>query len=215
MSCLLCQSNEVVLKYQKEDPHVGHREYFKCSHCSLIYVPPKYHLNWSDQKERYDQHQNNPDDPGYQKFLNKLLTPLKSFLKKGDQGLDYGCGPGPAISPLFTKDGFHAEDYDPIYKPDQSLLNQKYDFVTCTEVVEHFSDVLSDWKKMMSLVKSGGVIGVMTEFVPEDQKLADWYYIKDPTHICFYSPKVFQWVAKEFHLEILSSKQNVVIFRKL
>jgi len=52
--------------------------------------------------------------------------------------------------------------YDPFFAPDPSALKRAHDFVTCTEVVEHFQQPADDWRRLLSLVKSGGWLGVMT-----------------------------------------------------
>ena len=54
------------------------------------------------------------------------------------QGLDYGCGPGPALAHMLREAGHDVALFDPFFAPDPAPFNRTYDFVTCTEVAEHF-----------------------------------------------------------------------------
>ena len=87
--------------------------------------------------ERYKMHDNAPDDPGYRAFLSRLWDVLRPRLRKSAVGLDYGCGPGPALACMIHEDGFAVEKYDLYFFPDRAPLQRKYDFITCTETVEH------------------------------------------------------------------------------
>ena len=53
-------------------------------------------------------------------------------------GLDFGCGPGPALANMMQSDGYEMEIYDPFFFPNKDALSKKYDFITCTETAEHF-----------------------------------------------------------------------------
>lgn len=48
--------------------------------------------------------------------------------------------------------------YDPFFFPDESLLSNKYDFVTCTEAIEHFFEPKKEWKILLNLLKENGML---------------------------------------------------------
>jgi 2-polyprenyl-3-methyl-5-hydroxy-6-metoxy-1,4-benzoquinol methylase len=123
--------------------------------------------------------------------------------------LDFGCGPTRAFSEIARRDGFVCDSYDPIFHP-EGAISSPYDFVFCSEVVEHFVDVRRDWEGLLNHLKPGGHFGVMTAFVPGN--FAGWHYPRDPTHVTFYSPKVFQWLARG-RFEILALAKDILIAR--
>lgn len=55
------------------------------------------------------------------------------------------------------------ECYDPFFFPSDSILSQKYDFVTCTEAIEHFFEPKKEWKLLLSLLKENGKIYLFIE----------------------------------------------------
>ncbi|MDA1381669.1 methyltransferase domain-containing protein [Plesiomonas shigelloides subsp. oncorhynchi] len=52
--------------------------------------------------------------------------------------MDFGCGPGPLLAQMLEEAGFRMHKYDPYFHPERATLAREYDFVTCTEVAEHF-----------------------------------------------------------------------------
>jgi hypothetical protein len=206
--CPLCGLRSVQL-FSKD----RRREYLRCPSCSLIFVPARLHLSLQEQKSRYDLHRNDPEEPGYRAFLSRLVGPLVERLTPGSVGLDFGSGPGPTLSLLLKDRGFTVQNYDPFYAPDSSLLKSRYDFVACSETVEHFCAPATDWELLFSLVKDGGVAAIMTSFVPTGQKdFAGWRYKDDPTHVAFYSEETFFWIAEKFGAEAEIVAESVVLF---
>ncbi|OOG23686.1 2-polyprenyl-3-methyl-5-hydroxy-6-metoxy-1,4-benzoquinol methylase [Thioalkalivibrio denitrificans] len=198
---------------------VGHaadlrRSYLRCDHCGLIFAHPSSHPDRDTEKAIYDLHENHPGDPGYRAFLSRLVMPLLERLSPGMEGLDYGCGPGPVLSMMLEEAGMRVTCFDPLYAPDDSVLSRRYDFVTCTEVVEHFHRPAEDWSRLAALLRPGGWLGVMTRMVPEDRTFGDWHYKNDPTHVSFYSPKVMRWLAAALDLQLVRLQGDVVLMRK-
>lgn len=209
-SCSLCTLGKGI-DYFKDDLAT----YYQCAQCGLIFMSKAYHLSKNEEKRRYDFHQNDPTDPEYRAFLSTLLEPLASRLTTGANGLDYGCGPGPTVSSMLNEQGFKMKTYDPYYYNDEGLLNKTYDFITCTEVVEHLRNPAKDWQQMAMLVRNGGWIGVMTDLFDENIDFGSWYYRRDPTHICFYSKKTFMWIAGHFNFEATFPCKRTVILHSL
>lgn len=205
MNCLLCT-------HPAED-FLGVA--FKCPQCSLVFKNPSQHLNSAEDLERYSFHQNNAEDAGYRKFLNKLLVPMKPYLPETFTALDFGCGPGPVLAILLREQGGTVMNYDPVFHSDMALFEKKYDVVTSTEVVEHFKNPQTDWKVLVDLVSPGGLLGIMTQFLKEETDYKSWWYKNDPTHVVFYNTKTFAYIEETFGLEKLFDDNNsVIIFRK-
>lgn len=166
------------------------------------------------EREIYDLHDNDPDDSGYRRFLSKLTTPLLDRLPEGARGLEFGCGPGPALARMMEEAGMRVSLYDPFYYPESAALDQRYDFVTCTEVVEHLHRPHEVFRELDCLLKPGGWLGVMTCFQTDDSKFANWHYRRDPTHVVFYRETTMAWLADRLGWTMEVPVKDVVLFRK-
>ena len=192
----------------------NHRDYLRCQRCQLTFVPPIYHLSIEKEKARYDEHKNSPEDPQYREFLSKLLIPMVSKLTLGDQGLDFGSGPGPTLSIMFREAGYPMEIYDYFYAPNTDVLNRQYDFITATEVIEHLRHPIQTLNLLWKILKPGGVLGIMTETVPDHKLFSEWYYKRDPTHICFFSYATFTWLSKKLNAAAQTQARNIMLLSK-
>ena len=207
MKCPLCKSDDLSLFYEGEN-----REYYHCKVCDLVSVPHKFLESQVDEKAKYDNHKNTPKDQGYCNFLDRLLLPLQKHLKSGDSGLDFGSGPGPTLSVLMKDRGFDMDIYDIFYHDDRSVFENRYDFITSTEVIEHLSDPLFEIQRLWNCLKDGGVLGLMTAFRVEE--FDSWYYKRDLTHIRFFTHKTFEWLALSLGGELLLCENGVIIIKK-
>ena len=154
------------------------------------------------------------DDPGYRSFLSKLVEPLAQRLSSGARGLDFGCGPGPAASAMLRERGFAVALFDPFFAPDESVLRQGYDFIICTEVVEHFHRPAEEFDRLGELLLPGGLLAVMTCFQSGDERFAGWHYRRDPTHVTFYREKTLRFLAKQRGWSCEIPVKDVAIMRR-
>ena len=209
MICPICSGTNV-FSFQL----IGSIEYFRCKTCLGLFIDPKSRLSPEEEKERYSLHNNDVDDPEYRKFLSKLYDPLIKKLKKESRGLDYGCGPGPALASMLREEGFSVDIYDPYFFPDESYRDKEYDFITCTEAAEHFYEPQKEFNKLDQVLADKGILGVMTNFYEDTINFEDWYYRKDPTHVVFYTVKTLQCIAEERSWKADIQSKNVVFFKK-
>jgi len=207
--CPLCRNGNL------ENYHKGQgRSYLLCRECDLVFVPKEQLPSLDVEKTKYDQHQNSPQDSGYRAFLSKLFIPMQKFIEPNSHGLDFGSGPGPTLSKMFEEAGYKMDIYDIFYAPNKEVFTKKYDFITTTEVIEHLHKPREELIRLASMLKSGGVLGVMTAFRPVKDKFASWYYKNDLTHVRFFTPKTFEYIAKMLNLQIVYIDDGVVIFQK-
>jgi hypothetical protein len=215
VKCPLCQSGSATDFFDKSDPVRGILKYYKCPECHLIFLPPSAHLDAATEKARYDQHQNNPENAGYVQSLRKLAIPLNALLAPKSRGLDFGCGPQSVLKMLFEEMGHSMDVYDPYYFPDEDLLRNKYDFVASTEVVEHFYSPQKEFVLMTNMLRTqGSRLGIMTQMLGEEKDFRNWWYHRDPTHVCFYRKETFQWIGSWKRLSVEFPDDNVVILTK-
>lgn len=193
--------------------HADSGSYHHCDNCDLIFLAALQRLDRAAEHAYYLTHENNVNDLRYRRFLSQLAEPLMERLQPGAHGLDYGAGPGPALAAMFNEAGFPVEIYDPKFAPDASVLRRHYDFISCTEVVEHMHSPGKEFAQFARLLKKGGWLGVMTELRPPVEKFTGWYYHRDPTHVCFYSERTIEWITQHFGWTLELINARVILWR--
>lgn len=190
------------------------RPYGECGECALIHLSPEHRLDPQAERAEYETHDNRPDDPGYRAFLGRVADPLATRLPPGAEGLDYGSGPGPTLSVMLEEQGFPMTIYDPIFAPDPGVLERIYDFVTCTETVEHFFDPGDEFDRINGMLRPGGWLAVMTQVYSGDPPFESWRYPRERSHVCFYRQETMHWLARHYGWTIESPGPNVFLFRR-
>jgi len=190
------------------------RRYLRCDCCQLVFVPPEYYLDAVAERAEYDKHENLVSDSGYQRFLSRLFAPLSASLEPGQSGLDFGCGPGPALAAMFREAGHPMAVYDLLYAPDADVFNTSYDFICATEVVEHLHRPGAELSRLWGLLSPGGTLGVMTKLVLSRAAFANWHYKNDPTHVCFFSRETWLWWAHKVAAQVSFVGQDVILLVK-
>lgn len=190
------------------------RPYRRCEECRLVFVPVAHHLCPAAERAEYDLHRNNPDDAGYRNFLARLSRPLCDRLPAGARGLDFGSGPGPTLSLMLAEAGYEMAVYDPFYAPQQEVLQNRYDFISCSEVVEHFRYPGREFATLWGLLSPGGWLGIMTKLVIDRQAFARWHYKNDPTHISFFSRETFSFLAEQLPAQLEYVGSDVILLHK-
>lgn len=189
------------------------RAYLHCSRCQCIVVGEADLPDRSVEEAQYRLHENDVSDAGYRAFVNKVIEPLSSVLEPGARGLDYGCGPGPVGAVTLREKGFEIHEYDPIFAPDLRLLEQRYDFVLCSEVAEHFHHPAREFDHLETLLRPGGWLAIMTSFLTDLRHFARWHYHRDPTHVAFYSERTFGCIASDGGWDLIVPRPNVALLR--
>lgn len=190
------------------------RAYFRCPVCALRFLDPSLHPTPESERAEYLLHENDVHDPRYRKFLSKLADPLMSQLAPGATGLDFGCGPGPALATLMEEHGHPMAIYDPFFAPDPAPLTVIHDFITCSEVAEHFHTPRATFDTLRALVRPGGWLAVMTCFQTDDAKFANWQYRHDPTHVVFYRDVTFEFLAASWGWRCIIPCKDVALLQR-
>lgn len=193
---------------------VGDRAYGRCGRCEATFLFPEHRPSIEAEHAEYALHQNTHDDPGYRAFLARVVTPLLQRLPPARSGLDYGCGPGPVLAGMLREAGHTVALYDPLFHPDGAALDATYDFITCTEVAEHFHDPAAEFRRLDGLLRRGGWLALMTRFQTDDARFAQWHYRRDPTHVVFYRETTLRWLARHHGWRAEVPCANVVLMHK-
>ena len=199
-------------------PHHYHsdkrRDYLQCARCQLVFVTPEQLPDAREEKAIYDLHQNSADDPGYLAFLQRLANPLLERLPACSRGLDYGCGPNPVLAQLLSRQGHLMQYHDPFYHPLADVHGRQFDFISCTEAIEHFHRPATAWHHWMNMLLPGGYLAIMTKRVIDAERFSRWHYKNDLTHVSFFSDATFDWLARHHALELEVVGADVVFFHR-
>lgn len=206
--CTLCDHPAA-----EEIPVSGCTSFRFCENCRLLSRPPESFPGWNEERLRYLTHTNHIADKKYQDFLRQLGDPVLKITPKGSIGLDYGCGQNTVLCNILEENGMKMQPYDPVFFPRK--LTRTYDFIVSTETFEHFFKPGAEITKLLKLLKPGGYLGIMTQFWENKDQVYHWRYARDYTHVCLYHRKTFDFIARQWSLDMKYSDENAcVIFQK-
>lgn len=184
-----------------------------CSSCDAIVKDSKHFPNPMEERKRYEAHHNDLDHQGYISFLNAFIEhAIKPY--NVYHLLDFGSGPSPVLGTLLRQRGYDVDLYDPFFYPKEP--QQTYDMVVSTEVIEHFKEPLDSFRHIDHLVKPHGYLAIMTLFHPHDMdQFFTWFYIRDITHVIFYTLKTLEKLMTIMGYELVYSDQKrIAVFQK-
>jgi SAM-dependent methyltransferase len=190
--------------------------FHECLHCEVIYKDEKDKISLEDEKKVYELHENSIENEGYVNFLSNFVdSALYPFIKKG-RLLDFGSGPEPVLkSILEDRYRFEVDIFDFFYATKASVFNKMYDGITSTEVFEHLWKPVDALQKLKSILKKDGILAIMTLFHPKNQDIFfDWFYIRDPSHVTFFTPKTFEVMAKKVGMTVIDTNGHRYITLK-
>ena len=205
MICTLCENSTSPFKIIKGS------QYLKCSKCKAIMLDQKCYLSKKKEKERYEEHHNDVEDKGYQAFVSPIVTRVLEHYTKDHKGLDFGAGPGPVITKLLRDKGYNIEIYDPFFANNPEKLEEKYDYIVCCEVIEHFYNPAKEFQLLKSLLKPGGTLYLKTSVYNEDIGFESWYYKDDATHVFFYEEETLEWIKEHYKFSNLEISKDIII----
>ncbi len=206
MKCPLCNTQTEIFFTLKN------KEYHKCSTCFAISMNPRHYLTSEQEKNRYQEHNNDVNDPRYQDFVMPIVNCILTDFTEKDCGLDFGSGTGPVITKLLRDANYNITPYDPFFDNNPKALKSSYNFIACCEVIEHFHNPLKEFQLLKSLLRSKGKLICMTDSYHENIDFEKWYYKNDDTHVLFYHAKTFDWIKKELNFSKVISRDRLVIF---
>ena len=185
-------------------------EFYQCLCCKAIFRPKEKLLNNEKEKQRYDNHTNDANDVGYQNFVKPITNSILNEFKSSDLGLDFGCGKDSPIVKILEENEYKIAKYDIFYYNDKKALEQKYDYIACCEVIEHFYNPKKEFELLKSLLKKDGVLYLMTGIYSDDIDFSKWWYKNDLTHVFVYTVETLYWIKKEFNFKDIKIEKNFI-----
>lgn len=192
----------------------GWRDYLRCPRCALVHVPRAQHLDRDAERADYLRHDNRVDDPAYRRFLSRLARPVLARVSAPARGLEFGCGPGPALAAMLSEAGITMDLYDPFFHPDSAVFQRRYALITASEVVEHLARPGWELERLWSLLEPGGWLGVMTQRLPPDRAFAGWGYRREPTHVGFFADQTFRYLTERWDAMLELPESTVALLQK-
>lgn len=202
-TCKICGSIHMTSYHHPKFDMLFH----ECLDCEAIYKDIENQISLIDEKKQYDHHQNSIENEGYVNFLTNFIdSALIPFLNHGTL-LDFGSGPKPVLKQILeSRYHFDVDIYDYFYKKDDTVFNNTYDGITSTEVFEHLWEPLDIINQLKEILNTNGILAIMTFFHPKDrEKFFDWFYIRDPSHVIFYTSKTFEVIANKLGFKVIDT----------
>jgi hypothetical protein len=186
--------------------------YFECPTCSSIFKNRHQLPDVISEKQRYEVHNNDINDLGYQKFVSPITNVILANFTQHHEGLDFGAGTGPVISKILLDNGYNIKQYDPFFHPHPHLLEQSYDYIACCEVIEHFFHPYKEFELLKKLLKPNGKLYCMTHIYDPSIAFDNWYYKNDPTHVFIYQKEAIQWIKQHFNFSSVTIEGRLITF---
>jgi len=174
--------------------------FFVCSLCGAYVKDRQFLLSDSEEKARYELHQNTQHDEGYLAFIMPIIRFVLEHFSPVDAGLDYGSGPQPALTEVLRDKGYNVTAFDPYFAPQTEYTQTSYSYIICCEVLEHFAEPRQELEHLLKLLRPGGAIILKTHLWDGQGDFATWYYRRDPTHIFICTPRTIEFIGQHFHL---------------
>ncbi|WP_432667401.1 class I SAM-dependent methyltransferase [Wukongibacter baidiensis] len=211
VACKICNSETKVIEDQQFNLN-----YYWCTNCEFIFIDENHIISGKDELKEYVKHENSFENEGYvnmfKRFIETSIGPYKTNIRNV---LEFGCGPGPVLAKLLKNEGFEVDMYDPYFAPERVFENKEYDLITSTEVFEHFKDPMDNIRLLKEHLNDNGLLAIMTLFHPKDEeKFKNWWYRRDVTHISFYTPETFRYIADELEMKVLKiDNRNICVLQ--
>jgi hypothetical protein len=194
MTCPLCGQSEASFFHQDKV-----RSYFQCAHCKLVFVPRSELVSEGQEKKRYEAHENDTSNPGYESYMEKISSAIVPHLRSQERGLDFGCGRSKMLEKILISKGLAVTSYDKYFHP-LNLTGEVFDFIILSEVIEHLRTPFEDLHGIKNLLSPGGKLFVKTRILPPSG-FDQWFYKRDLTHVQFFSEKSFEEMCLKFQLK--------------
>lgn len=204
MNCTLCNTNLI----NKID-----HEYYQCNTCYAYVKDENLWFSSDKEKHHYEQHNNDTKDIGYQKFTAPVTNAILNRFSNDSLGLDYGCGKGPVITEQLKKKGYKIDLYDPYFYPNETYIENIYDYIFSCEVFEHFYNPKEEIIKLKNILKPNGLLIVKTHLFNDQIDFKNWYYRKDQTHVFIYTYETVEYIAKRYNFETIVLEEKLFILK--
>jgi 2-polyprenyl-3-methyl-5-hydroxy-6-metoxy-1,4-benzoquinol methylase len=224
VKCDLCGKDDPVLMFKKDDFSI-----VRCGNCRLVYVNPR--LMEKELSELYNENlisplhyylENKADD---EKTFEKRLDIIENYVQKGRM-LDVGCAIG-TFSAVAQKRGWKVTGID-INEgsarhcrenlgldvvagsfDDADFPQDHYDVVLMNDLLEHVPSPTKTLEKAHSLLKTGGLIFIVTPKIDSFMARASgsrWLHLKPNEHLFYFSSDTIRRLLEKTGFAVVAIK---------
>jgi len=115
---------------------------------------------------------------------------------------------------MLTDNRYSIVKYDPFFHPNSERLKDKYNYIVCCEVMEHFHDPKKEFELLFQLLLPGGKLFCMTDLWDQTIDFHKWYYKNDQTHVFIYTQETIRWIQKNFNFGDVIIEGRLLTFIK-
>lgn len=198
--------------FEDENLNINSILYHKCLKCGFLSKDDSHILSSEEEHKRYRLHNNN--DEGYYNYQKKFFLQIEPYLF-GDV-LDYGCGDNHILANIISSNGYNSSYYDLYFYNENSVLEKLYDVIILEEVIEHIKDPLLLLKKLKLLLNVSGKLIIRTNLLKDSINLNNWWYLRDTTHISFFTYESFLKCSQLLGMNIIyCNEKDLIIMKKV
>lgn len=190
--------------------------YRRCSQCGFAFTTAFDSWDWDDFRANIYNDDYIVVDPDFVELRPagnaKLIANSFPAAKTSIRILDYGGGNG-VLADRLCAAGFSAMTYDP-YSKCNEMPAEKFDLITCFEVLEHVPTPQDTIATMVSLLKQPGAILFSTLVQPKEFQaigLSWWYAGPRNGHVSLYSTQALALLFKPHGMRVASFTDNLHI----
>lgn len=209
MKCRVCSNQSIETVGQNR-----WRKFCYCEKCGLVFIPEQYWINVEEEKKRYEQHNNTPENEGYVKFLKQIVEVVCNIRNPSSSPriLDFGSGESAVLTNLLTENGFDCTAYDPLFDINIDDDGSHYDIIILCEVIEHLRDIEGEMNKIKNLLNKDGVLIIRTRLYPSAGNIESWWYAQDKTHINFFARRTINQIARIMNrMKVLPQAEDIFV----
>lgn len=81
-------------------------------------------------------------------------------------------------------------------------------------MVEHLHHPGRVFDRLFDLLHCVDWLGIMTKRVLDKGKFSHWHYIRDLTHVCFYSRATFTYIAQRYRASLSFMGNDLILLQK-
>ncbi|KFZ36297.1 methyltransferase [Shewanella mangrovi] len=207
--CPLCRQITTQPHYQDKK-----RSFFLCDNCGLVSADSHSFLLPTIEQQRYGRAKKAGKQRQLEDFIESLIQQLRDLGQTELNGLNFGRVLSEHALTKVKTAGYHMQQFDPFFAPNHQVLQQQYDVICSYRVFEHFREPAKEWRLISSLLKPQGWLAISTPLLRSPAAFAKWHLKNNPTHVSFYQPRTFTYLAQISGFELLFADGDFVLMQK-
>ena len=194
--------------------------YHRCGHCQFTFTAALDGWAASDFQAHIYNAEYVRADPVFvdvrPKRNSEMVAALWNRALQDTVVLDFGGGDGSFARSLQAK-GHRCHTVDPFHGEDTPELLDRYDLITCFEVIEHVPHGgLDAWfTTLLDHLSADGTVLMSTELLDADMALSNWYIAPRNGHISPHTTASLKALAARHGLSVYSVNHEMHLLRRL